>query len=227
MQSLALHGHMGTQVTIDMCAGCQLFWFDRHESLRLAPASTLTLFAAIGEHASSRPAPAKESLRCPRCRAALTRVNDLQRRTRFRYWRCAGCGGRATSFFDFLKEKDFVRPMPKERISELRQHVQTTNCSNCGAAIDLLTSDACAHCGSPLTMFDMSQAERIVAQLRDASQPRPVDPTLPMALVHARQQAERAFRELEDGDDWWREASSAGMVSAGLAALSRWLRRGR
>ena len=39
----------GTRVDLDVCAPCQVFWFDRLESLRLTPAATLRLFQLIGE----------------------------------------------------------------------------------------------------------------------------------------------------------------------------------
>lgn len=227
MQVLSLQGHMGAAIVIEMCAGCQLFWFDRHESVRLAPASTLQLFETIGHHASARAVPVGPILRCPRCRDRLLGVTDMQRRTRFRYWRCDRCSGRLTAFLEFLKEKDFIRPMPPERVEELRRHVRTTNCSNCGAAIDLTTSEACGHCGSPLSMFDMTQAEGVVEQLREAARPKPLDPALPLALARARRQTEQAFAGLEQGDEWWRDASANGVVGAGLAALARWLRQQR
>lgn len=222
MQALALHGHMGAAVTVELCHACQLFWFDRHESLRLAPGSTLALFSTIGEHASSPPAVVQEPLRCPRCARRLAHVNDLQRRTRFRYWRCGTCGGRLTSFLDFLKEKEFIRPMPPERLEELRRHVQTTNCSNCGAAINLMTAESCTHCGSPLTLLDMAQVEQLVTRLRNAAQPKTVDPAPAQVPPH-----ERTFGEMEHQEEWWRDASASDLVSAGLAALSRWLRKGR
>ena len=35
MTSRALEGHLGQPITIDVCLGCQAFWFDARESLRL------------------------------------------------------------------------------------------------------------------------------------------------------------------------------------------------
>ena len=61
----------------------------------------------------------------------------MQRSTRFEYFRCPHDHGRLTTFFDFLKEKDFVRPLTPPQIAELRKNIQVVNCSNCGAPIDL------------------------------------------------------------------------------------------
>jgi len=32
MTAMALDGHLGKQVTIDVCVSCQAFWFDQFES---------------------------------------------------------------------------------------------------------------------------------------------------------------------------------------------------
>ena len=61
----------------------------------------------------------------------------MQRATRFSYLHCPNDHGRLTTFFDFLREKDFIRPLTAEQLQELRQNVQTVNCSNCGAPIDV------------------------------------------------------------------------------------------
>jgi len=46
MQRLALNGHYGQQVEIDLCAPCHLVWFDAVESVRLTGVSTLSLRVA-------------------------------------------------------------------------------------------------------------------------------------------------------------------------------------
>ena len=53
MTALTLEAALGETVSIDLCASCQAFWFDQHESLQLAPGSTLKLFRLIGEQASA------------------------------------------------------------------------------------------------------------------------------------------------------------------------------
>ena len=49
MTAITLDGHGGTSIVIDACTACQAFWFDKRESLQLAPASTLKLFSLVGE----------------------------------------------------------------------------------------------------------------------------------------------------------------------------------
>ncbi len=111
MAAQALVGHVGRNVDIDACTGCQAFWFDRSESVQLSPASTLKLFTLIGEALSERRGTVAAVLKCPRCRSRLLDTHDMQRNTPFRYWRCPHEHGRLITFLEFLREKDFVRPL--------------------------------------------------------------------------------------------------------------------
>ena len=225
METHTLDGHLGRPVTIDLCHSCQAFWFDTRESVSLTPGSTLALFRIIGEHAA-RPQSRADTAKCPRCRARLRHTHDMQRDTRFQYFACPNGHGRLTTFFDFLKEKNFVRPLSAQQIAELRQNVQTVNCSNCGAAIDLSKGHACEHCGSPLSMLDMKQAEALVAQLQKAEDRtrQPPDPSLPLELARARRDVELSFAKLEGHGTWFDPDSSNDLVSAGLNAIARWMK---
>ena len=225
MTAMTLDGHLGSTVAIDVCPGCQAFWFDQHESLQLSPASTLTLFKLVGERSSSAKSRLATVLRCPRCASRLLPTHDLQRNAPFQYWRCDKEHGRFITFLDFLREKNFIRPLSAQQIAALRQNVQIVNCSNCGAPIDLTAASVCAHCGSPVSMLDMKQAEQLVTQLQRAAEPRPIDPALPMELARAKREVEASFASLESGVDWWKDVSSFGLVEAGLSAVARWLKK--
>jgi hypothetical protein len=225
MTGLTLEGHGGTAVAIDVCSGCQAFWFDKYESLQLSPGSTLRLFTLIGERSPTGKTALPALLRCPRCAARLAPTHDMQRNAPFQYWRCVNDHGRLITFFDFLREKNFIRPLSPQQVAELRQNVQTVNCSNCGGSIDITTAATCPHCGSPLSMLDMKQAEQLVSQLKHAAEPRPIDPSLPLELARARHEVEASFASLESGEDWWKDVSSSGLVEAGVGAVARWLRK--
>src|SRR5204863_2559634 len=90
-------------------------------------------------------------------------------------WRCDSGHGHLMTFVDFLREKDFVRPLTPPQLDELRQNVRTINCSNCGAAIDLAKDSVCAHCGSAVSMLDVKQMAQTIDQLQSAASGRPVD----------------------------------------------------
>ncbi len=223
MSAQVLEGHMGTAVEIDLCTACHAFWFDHHESLKLSPASTLELFALIGERAAGPKPAIGAPLRCPRCRSRLVLTHDRQRDTPFQYWRCGNKHGRFTTFFNFLREKHFIKPLTGPPLDELRRHVQFVNCSNCGGPVDLVHGTSCEHCGSPLSVIDMAHTETVVTQLRQASATRPVDPALPLRLASARREVEAALGGDHDAAGWTTLASS-GLVEAGVSAISRWLR---
>jgi hypothetical protein len=226
MPEESLDGRSNHPVTINLCHGCQVFWFDTHESPALTPGSTLTLFRIIGEHAAHKGSVGNELSKCPRCGARLQRTHDMQRTTRFEYLRCPKGHGRLTTFFDFLREKDFIRPLTTAQIAELRRNIQTVNCSNCGGPVDLSKGGTCTHCGSALSMLDMKQAEAMVSQLREAERGKDrVDPALPLDLLRARHEVDLAFSDLERNDRWLRDASADGLVGAGLKMVARWLER--
>ena len=226
MEQHTLDGHLGRTIEVDLCEPCQSLWFDGRENLQLTPGATLAIFRAIGEHVRKPEPSDAELVKCPHCKARLRRTQDLQRATRFEYFKCPNNHGRLTTFFDFLKEKDFIRPLTPQQIAELRKNVQIINCSNCGGPIDLAKTAACAHCGSPLSMLDMNQAERLVEQLRAAdSGSKTIDPALPLALARARVETEAAFKGLPGHDPWQEHWSGLGLVGAGLSELIRLLKR--
>jgi DNA-directed RNA polymerase subunit RPC12/RpoP len=223
MTSMTLEAHLNAPIEIDLCTACQAFWFDKYESLKLAPGSTLRLMKLIGENSTAGKPVLSKQLECPRCDARLLFTHDMQRSTKFSYWRCNNGHGRFIGFFDFLREKNFIRPLSAQEIEELKQKVQIVNCSNCGAPVDLRSTTACTHCGSPLSMLDMKQPKELLEQLKKASEPHPIDPALPLELARARRDVERLFGPKDMDHDWWSDASTSGVVEAGLNAVVRWL----
>jgi Zn-finger nucleic acid-binding protein len=222
MTALTLDGHQGRPVAIDLCTACQAFWFDKYESLQLAPASTLKLMKLIGERESPGARPFSNAMQCPRCSEELRPTQDMQRNTRFSYFRCPSDHGRFIRFFEFLREKNFIRPLSAEQIGELRKQVQTLNCSSCGGPIDLAVGFVCPHCKSPVSMLDMKQPQELLAQLRAAAEPKPIDPTLPMDLLRAKRNMDHLFPDRES-DLSWLDGPSSDLVHSCLTSVARWL----
>ncbi len=218
MTSDAYGGQLGASVSVDLCPACQVFWFDTHESLQLSPAATLRLFQIIGDKATAPRATLRADIRCPRCTTRLLETHDMQRQTKFQYLRCPRGDGRLITFYDFLREKDFIRPLSPAQLEELRRNIQTVNCANCGAPIDLTSASTCGHCGSPLSMLDLHQAERLIAALRQADSERQQGhPTLALDLALARQQVEHASLS---------SPSASGPLGDGIVRLLRVLTSG-
>jgi len=223
MADWTVDGRLGAKVAIDVCTGCQGFWFDQHESLQLSPGSTLKLMKFIGEHSSKVRPTLSDVLRCPRCRGQLKLAHDLIRTMRFNYWGCESGHGRFIGFFDFLKEKNFIHPLSPQEVKQLRLSLQSVNCSNCGASVDLHTNSACPYCHSPITMLDMNHQQQMLTQLKEAAEPRPVDPAVPLKLALAKERVSSLFEN--DDPEWWEDARTGDLVQAGLNAVTRLLVR--
>jgi hypothetical protein len=170
MQRAHLEGQLDRILDVDYCAACRVIWFDRGEDLQLSPPGTLALFEIVAQPGTApTPADLSRSMRCPTCRARLLLTHDMQRATKFQYWRCPAGHGRLISYVDFLREKDFVRPLTPSEINKLRQTVGTVHCDNCGAPISLVRDTICGHCGSPVSILDPTQTARTIAQLQQQS----------------------------------------------------------
>ena len=143
MQPLRLTRKLEGELTVDLCADCQALWFDAFESGQLTPGATLELFAAIrkARPAARRALPAR--LPCPRCTLPLSLTHDLQHTTRFLYYRCESGHGRFTPFVQFLREKDFIRPLTPAERTRLLASIRKVSCSSCGAPVDLEKESAC------------------------------------------------------------------------------------
>ena len=221
MTDWTLGGRLGAQLLIDVCTPCQAFWFDQHRDLQLSPGSTLQLMKHIGEHSSSPKPSLAPVLSCPRCGDSLRLAHNMARNVHFVYWLCPSQHGHFMGFFEFLKEKNFIHPLTPAEIQHLRESVQTVHCANCGASIDLQTNSSCPFCHSPVSMLDLKEQQRMLAELQAAAVPQPVDPTLPLKLALAKEQTSVLFQDHDA--QWWQDAQSGDLVQAGLNAVARWI----
>jgi hypothetical protein len=155
-------------------------------------------------------------LLCPVCQEKLLLTHDWQRNTPFTYWRCDKEHGRFIGFFDFLREKDYIRPLSPQQIAKLRENIQILNCHNCGAPIDLAKASSCEHCHSPLSMLDMQQPQQMLEALNRVANSKPhFAPDLSFIEKH----------HSEPHEDWWSDVVSIGLVTVALRMVGRWLSR--
>ena len=230
MAAQVLAGRYGRNVAIDLCQRCGVIWFDGLESVALTAGAILRLFVLLHERPRTERAPLADTLACPRCRLTLVRTSDLQRQTRFSYWRCPADDGRLMTFFDFLREKNFVRPLDARDMAELRERVQTLTCSRCGAPVDLASGSACTFCRAPLSLIDTKQVESVVRALQEAEAEerdhRAVPDDLPLRLLRDRQHVDEVFAGLEEHPRWAEVGDSFDLVEHGLASVARLVTRG-
>lgn len=242
MSPKTYEGKYAGSIALDLCHGCSALWFDGLESLALSPGSVLELLVVMNDNRPATRNPLGDNLACPHCRRRLLCTANRQRNTRFNYWRCPGEHGHFITFFEFLREKDFVRPLSPVEIEELKQNVRTVTCSSCGAPVDLNIGAACPFCRAPLSMLDPKQLDTVVATLkreealRDEAERRGLDGTLAVRLMQDRVSVSREFRKMEPGTlhldlttGRWGGVSggqSGGLVEAGVAALCALLKSG-
>jgi len=69
----------------------------------------------------------------------------------------------------------------------------------------------------------MKQPQQMLEQLKQAAEPRPMDPALPMKLASAKLGLETSLADHDRSPEWWSDAASYGLVQAGLNAVTRWL----
>jgi hypothetical protein len=225
MSSQSFERNYARLVTLDICHGCAALWFDGLESIALSPGAVLRLFVVMNERQPDRRRPLGHPLPCPRCRRSLAPTADMQRSTRFRYWRCPAEHGRFITFFEFLREKNFVRPLSAAEVEQLRQHVRTVSCSGCGAPVDVTAGAACPFCRSPLSMLDARQIEKVVEDLkredarRQQAKETGLDRALAARLMEDRAAVQRSFARLGDYSFGVETAGAGGLVEEGLAAL--------
>jgi hypothetical protein len=203
-------------IEITACAPCHLFWFDKAESIRLTPKAVLELFQYIGKTGTAR-RPLATSFRCPLCSTALAPTQDLQRTTRFTYWRCRNDHGRLITFHQFLREKNFIRAPSPAELAQLRATVRQISCSQCGAPVDLAADSACKHCGAAVALIDPEGVAKALRELAaSAAAQAPADAealrtSLSDAQINAIFDVERMRQsQRESGDD---------LVAIGAAAI--------
>jgi len=168
MRPLALEQLPHGELVVDLCARCRALWFDAFESVRLTAGATLALFEAV--RAAEAPAHVEQrALACPRCRTGLVETRDLRHTTRFVYWRCPRGHGRFTPFVQFLREKDFLRPLGPREVERLRLQVRSVRCTGCGAPVDLSRDARCRYCAAPIEAFDADAAAATVRELASSA----------------------------------------------------------
>jgi hypothetical protein len=161
-------------VRVEICFTCAGIWFDHFASAELAPNAVIELFKVIQSHRDdARQATAKQ-LNCPRCNSALAMTYDMSKAGRFSYFRCLKGDGRFTPFFQFLREKQFVRSLTPAEIQRVRSQVRQVRCSECGAPIDLEHSTECRYCHAPVSFLDPDAVEKAVQMWSDAENRRRV-----------------------------------------------------
>lgn len=159
MRRLALAGHYGKQVEIDLCPPCHLVWFDALESVRLAGSGMLSLLGemALGQQQAHHLLGAAAS--CPRCAGALKTVHNRSRWGPTLQLECRQGHGCYQTFAQYLSEKGLVRPLSVVDRARLMAQPHGLHCLNCGGAIGQ-GDERCSFCDGVPGLFDVARLAR-------------------------------------------------------------------
>lgn len=216
MRSLALPRDPLAPLSLDACDDCQALWLDATESQQLTPGAVIALFRAIGSSQPTRRDAYPALLPCPRCTTPLSLTQDLQHTTRFTYYRCRYGHGRFTPYVQFLREKNFIRPLDPSELARLRAVVTTVRCVSCGAPVPLDRSAVCPYCGAPVMLLDPDAVGHALDRLQAAetrrTTPQPMSGDAPLAIANVERELARRRRDYEG-------ESGVDLIMAGLHAL--------
>jgi hypothetical protein len=152
-------------------------------------------------------------------RLALT--HDLQRTTRFTYWRCRNDHGSSSPFITFCAKKISSLSF-SGRVRKLRATVRQIACSQCGAPVDLANATACTHCGAPIALIDPDGVAKALHDLAAGassaapSDPGPIRDRLSDAQIDAIFDLARMRQDEGNGDIVAIGATAIGALIAGL-----------
>ncbi len=175
MQRLALAGHYGHRVELDLCPACDMVWFDLTETAQLSGTALLELIGHMARSHTQAHTPLRPDAACPRCKGALRFAHNQSRWGRSSQLMCARRHGAYQSFAQFLQEKGLLRPMSRLDRGRLLRDRGRIDCVNCGAGLAL--DDAlCTYCGSVPSLLDVARLARALDP-EEALDPHPVHAT--------------------------------------------------
>lgn len=206
-------------LTLDACDNCQALWLDATESQQLTPGALIELFRAISASRPQQRAAFPALLPCPRCTTLLTLTRDVNQTTRFTYYRCRRGHGRFTPYAQFLREKNFIRPIEESEVTRLRATVSTVRCVSCGGPVALDRSAVCPYCGAPVMLLDPDAVGKALAALDSAearrTEAKPLTGDGVIAIANVERELARNRRESDLG-------IGIDLISVGLQALALW-----
>lgn len=156
MQRIALAGHYGRTVELDVCRHCDLVWFDDIESAQLSGQALLELIGAMAESQTLPHELLRDDARCPRCDGALELVHNQTRWGHSSQLECKRRHGAYQSFAQFLQEKGLLRPMSTVDRAKLLRARGRIDCVNCGGAIGK-DDELCPWCKSIPSLLDIAR----------------------------------------------------------------------
>ena len=170
MQRIALAGHYGLAVELDLCRHCDLVWFDGTETAQLSGPALLELISAMAASQTLPHELLRDGARCPRCDGALQLVHNQSRWGRSSQLQCRRRHGAYQSFAQFLQEKGLLRPMSTIDRARLLRDRGAIECVNCGGAIGK-GDELCPWCKSIPSLLDVARLAHALDPLETIEAP--------------------------------------------------------
>ncbi len=215
LQVLALDGHYGSTVEIDLCAPCHLVWFDMVESARLTGPGLLALVGAMAQAQTLAHQPLRPQLPCPRCQAPVRTVHNQTRWGRSLQRECPERHGAWQSFAQFLSEKGLLRAMTVADRAHALQ-AGALHCVNCGGAIGPADT-ACSWCTAQAAVVDVARLARAL-DVEGATRDHAVHRTAQRTTARS---CQACGAPQADGTAWNCAQCGATLTAPGLAAAHR------
>lgn len=219
---ISVDSKLAGRLDINVCVQCSVTWFDNAESVQLAPSAVVELFKIVNSTSDKPRLPLASSLPCPRCRVKLNLTHDICKAGRISYYRCP-THGRLTPFYQFLKEKHFIRLLSPRELGQLRVEVKQIKCSGCGGAINLEKDTACSYCGAAIAVLDADAVSKAMeiwaasAERQRNSSPAEISKATLMLAEARFKLAEKESRSLPDA--LFGNVSNADLMSTCITTL--------
>ena len=156
LRVLALQGHYGRALELELCAPCHLVWFDSIEAAQLAGPSLQKLVGEMAAAQTLAHTPMRPQMACLRCRGPLRTVHNPSRFGSSLQLECAQRHGAWQSFGQFLQQKGLVRPMSSVDRHRALQRDGAIHCVNCGGGIGQADTE-CPWCTSVPAVVDVAR----------------------------------------------------------------------
>ncbi len=216
-------GHYGAKVELDLCHSCELIWFDKLENIQLSANGALGLLRSMATGLDPQRQPLPDRMDCPRCTGPLRQEVRRKKGSQWQVRACRQSHGQLVRYFDFLVERDCVKPLQGERLEELKRNVQQIRCSGCGSPVDIHKHDACQACGAPLSVLDAAATANAISQLReqgDADKEQAHPELVAAEMMMAKARTERAYRQMEREHGSRYRSTAGGVVAEGLIEVA-------
>jgi hypothetical protein len=159
MRRLALDGHYGACVEVDLCEPCHLLWLDGTEAVRVAGTGMLALLGEMARAQTLAHQVLRSEAGCVRCAGPLKTVHNRSRWGTSTQLECRQGHGFYASFAQVLADRGLTRALGRVERAAVIAREGGLFCVGCGAAVGR-DDERCPQCSSLPAVFDVGRLAR-------------------------------------------------------------------